>query len=195
MDTTDIDREDRLDMARLVAGDERALDRLMERHAAGVVRLCGNMIGNVEDARELAQEAFARVYQHRDRFRPQARFSAWLFTIAANLARNHLRWRARHPQVSLDAVADVEDRPRVDTIPSPRPTPHEAAVQTDQCRALQAALEALPANMRAALQLCVWEELSVIDAGRVLALSPKAVESLLYRARQTLRTTCAGVRS
>src|SRR5262245_54731783 len=100
---TDAGPLDQDDMRRLVAGEQGALDMLMDRHAAAVHQFLLRMLGDPDDARELAQEAFVRVYQHRHRFRPEARFTTWLYTIAANLARNQLRWRARHATTSLDA--------------------------------------------------------------------------------------------
>src|SRR5512141_962732 len=107
MDTTESDALDRTDMGRLVAGHDPALNDLMERHATPVFHFLCRMLGNEDDANDLAQETFVRVYQHRGRFRPGARFSTWLYTIAANLARNHRRWHARHPNISLDAKSET----------------------------------------------------------------------------------------
>lgn len=88
MDTTETDALDRADMVRLSAGHDAALNDLMERHATPVFHFLCRMLGNEDDANDLAQETFARVFRARDTFRTDARFSTWLFTIAANLARN-----------------------------------------------------------------------------------------------------------
>ena len=106
MDTTDPEALDRTDMARLVKGDGTALNALLERHATPVFHFLCRLLGNEDDANDLAQETFVRVYRARDSYRPAQRFATWLFTIAANLARNQLRWRARHPQVPLSALSD-----------------------------------------------------------------------------------------
>jgi len=91
------DARDRSDMERLAAGQDAALNDLMERHATPVFHFLCRMVGNEDDANDLAQETFVRVFRARASFRAGEKFSTWLFTIAANLARNHFRWRSRHP--------------------------------------------------------------------------------------------------
>ena len=80
-------------MEQLQAGHDAALNDLMERHATLVFHLFCRMVGNEADANDLAQETFVRVFKSRASFRTEQKFSTWLFTIAANLARNHFRWR------------------------------------------------------------------------------------------------------
>ena len=100
---TDVDALDRADMERLAAGRDVALNDLMERHATGVFQFLCRMLNHEADAEDLAQETFVRVYNARASFRLNERFSTWLYTIAANLARSHYRWRSRHPNVPLDS--------------------------------------------------------------------------------------------
>ena len=97
------DASDQADMARLSAGQDAALNDLMVRHATPVFHFLYRLTGNEDDANDLAQETFVRVFKAKDSFRLDQKFSTWLFAIAANLARNHFRWRGRHPQVSLEA--------------------------------------------------------------------------------------------
>ena len=87
----------------VAAGHDAALNDLMARHAAAVFQFLCRMTGNEEDANDLAQETFVRVFKAAGRFAPGRNFPPGLFTIAANLARNHFRWRSRHPNLSLDA--------------------------------------------------------------------------------------------
>jgi RNA polymerase sigma-70 factor (ECF subfamily) len=145
------------------------------------------MVGNESDANDLAQETFVRVYQHRTGFRPGAKFKSWLFTIAANLARNHHRWQSRHPAHSIDAESTPGGQTLAEVLPSPHATPEEAVLANERSRAVHAALLQLPGDMREALVLCEWEELSVAQAAQVLKTTPKSVESRLYRARNLLR--------
>ena len=187
MDTTDPTALDQADMARLVAGQEAALNDLMERHATGVFHFLCRMLGSEDDANDLAQETFVRVFQHRASFKGDAKFSTWLYTIAGNLARNHHRWRSRHPTVSLDAPQDETDQSFGDLLPTPDASPSEAAVRAERSKAVRAAVAALPEEMREALILCEWQDLAVAEAAAVLRATPKAVESRLYRARQLLR--------
>ena len=186
-DTTEADARDRADMARLAAGHDAALNDLMERHATPVFHFLCRMLGNEDDANDLAQETFARVFRSRASFRPGAKFSTWLFTIAANLARNQIRWRTRHPNLSLDAENETTGEPLGQSLPAPGSSPTDAALATERAAAVRAAVQPLPADMRAAIVLCEWEELSVAEAAEVLETTPKAVEARLYRARGILR--------
>jgi RNA polymerase sigma-70 factor (ECF subfamily) len=145
------------------------------------------MLGNEEDANDLAQETFVRVFRARDSFRANEKFSTWLYTIATNLARNHFRWRSRHPNVSLEAESPETEQTLGSTIPAGDPAPNEQALATERAAAVRAAVGRLPEDLREAIVLCEWEERSVAEAAVILEATPKAVESRLYRARQILR--------
>ncbi len=192
MDTTDTAALDRADMARLVGGQDHALDDLMARHAQPLFRFLHRMLGSEDDANDLAQAAFVRAYQHRADFRPDARFSTWLYTIAANLARNHHRWLARHPTVSLESAPDPAGPTLADSLVAPRRSPDADAVASERAVAVRRAVDELPEDMREAVILCEWEEMPVIEAAAVLGATPKAIESRLYRARQLLRERLKG---
>jgi RNA polymerase sigma-70 factor, ECF subfamily len=187
MSTTDSGALDRADMARLAGGHDAALNDLMGRHAPAVFHLLCRMLGNEEDADDLAQETFVRVYQHRSRFDPEAKFTTWLYTIAGNLARNHHRWRSRHPNVSLDAPADGAEQTLGDLLPAAGASPSDATATAERAEAVRTAVNGLPEDMREAVILCEWEDLAVAEAATVLKTTPKAVESRLYRARNLLR--------
>jgi RNA polymerase sigma-70 factor, ECF subfamily len=183
----DADARDRADMERLQAGQDAALNDLMERHATPVFHFLCRMVGNEDDANDLAQETFVRVFKSAKSFRAEQKFSTWLFTIAANLARNHFRWRSRHPSVSLEAESPESKTSLTDTLPASSPAPNETTLANERDRAVRAAVQKLPAEMREAIVLCEWEERSVAEAANIMATTPKAVESRLYRARQRLR--------
>jgi RNA polymerase sigma-70 factor, ECF subfamily len=178
---------DRADMERLMAGHDAALNDLMERHATPVFHFLCRMVGNEDDADDLAQETFVRVFKSRGSFRTSEKFSTWLFTIAANLARNHFRWRSRHPAISLEAGTGESEQTLGSTLPANDPTPNEQAVAAERARAVRVAVGTLPEDLREAIVLCKWEERSVAEAAAILEATPKAVESRLYRARQILR--------
>ena len=187
MDTTDTTSIDCADVERLVMGHDAALNDLMERHGQRIFGFLLRMLGNEEDANDLAQETFLRVYQHRATFKAGANFSSWLYTIAGNLARNHYRWRSRHPNVSLDAEREVSGQSLKDTIPSTAAVPSEEALALERAQAVRAAVQCLPEDMREAILLCEWEDFSMADAAAALGTTVKAVESRLYRARIQLR--------
>jgi RNA polymerase sigma-70 factor (ECF subfamily) len=188
MRTLDAEASDQADMQELAAGGEAALNRLMDRHAAAVYNFLFRMLGNEEDAHDLAQATFVRVYQNRARFNLQARFTSWLFTIAGNLARNHHRWRSRHPTLPLEAGAEGTDQSLGETLPAAGVSPSEAALEAERAAAVRAAVVGLSPDLREAVILCEWQELSIAGAAALLKATPKAVESRLYRARQILRT-------
>ena len=185
--TPEADARDRADMEALQAGRTAALNDLMERHATGVFHFLCRMTGHEEDAHDLAQETFVRVFKSCGSYRSNQRFSTWLYTIAANLGRNHFRWRARHPNISLDAESPETGQSLGSTLPHHSPSPTETSLATERAQAVRAAVAALPDDLRAAIVLCEWEELGVAEAATILATTPKAVESRLYRARQQLR--------
>lgn len=185
--TTDPDALDRADMEKLQAGHDAALNDLMARHAKPVFHFLCRMTGNEDDANDLAQETFVRVFKSCKTFRASEKFSTWLFTIAANLARNHFRWRSRHPSLSLEAENAETDQSLGSTLPSKSPAPSEAALASERAAAVRLAVQNLPEEMREAIVLCEWQERAVAEAAAVLALTPKAVESRLYRARNLLR--------
>ena len=187
MERTDADARDRADMERLMAGQDTALNDLMERHATPVFHFLCRMVGNEDDANDLAQETFVRVFKSRGSFRMSEKFSTWLFTIAANLARNHFRWRSRHLNISLETENAETEQTLGSTLPSDNPAPNEQALATERAEAVRVAVGKLPEDLREAIVLCEWEELSMAEAATILETTPKAVESRLYRARQLLR--------
>ena len=187
MGTNETDAQDRADMERLQAGHEAALDDLMQRHATSVFHFLCRMLSDEDDANDLAQETFVRVFRARDGFRTSEKFSSWLFTIAANLARNEIRRRSRHPNVSIDAETGPTGNSLADVLPDSKPSPNEESLAAERAVAVRTAVRQLPDDLREAIVLCEWEERSVAEAATILETTPKAVESRLYRARQTLR--------
>jgi RNA polymerase sigma-70 factor (ECF subfamily) len=186
MGRIDTEAQDRADMTRLATGHDAALNSLMERHSGPVFNFLYRMLGNEDDANDLAQETFVRIYRHRERFE-NGKFTTWLYTIAGNLARNHYRWRSRHPAISLEAETDPAAGHLSEVLPSDAPGPAEDALQRERQQAVRQAISNLPADLREAVLLCEWESLAVAEAAKVLGTTPKAVESRLYRARKQLR--------
>ena len=185
--STDADARDRAEMEKLQAGHDAALNDLMERHATPVFHFLCRTVGNEDDANDLAQETFVRVFKSAKSFRANERFSTWLFTIAANLARNHFRWRSRHPNISLDGEDAETGQTLGSTLPANTASPKEAALAGERAAAVRTAVKNLPDDLREAIVLCEWEERSVAEAATILVTTPKAVESRLYRARGILR--------
>lgn len=187
MDSTETDALDRADMERLQAGQDAALNTLMERHSSRIFQFLHRMLANEDDAHDLAQETFVRVFRSSSSYRPDQRFTSWLYTIAGNLARNHYRWRSRHPTLSLDATQEDTDQSLGERLPASGSSPGEQAVVTERHEAVRRAIQGLPEDLREAIVLCEWEDLPLAEAATILSTSRKAVESRLYRARNLLR--------
>ncbi len=187
---------DAADMHALVAGEDAALNRLMERHAEKLFHFLVRLLNNEAEAEDAAQESFVRLYQHRAKYDPGRKLSTWLYTIAANLARNRLRTLSRHPSVSLDAGGEDGEHNLSEIIPALGATPDESLSSQENAAAVRAAIAALPENLRTPLVLAEYEELPVAEMARVVGCSVKAAETRLYRARQSLREhfakSCAG---
>ena len=171
-------------MARLAAGDDLALNTLMTRWSDRVTAFLLRMTGRRETAADLAEETFVKLYQARARYRPEGKFSTWLFAIAANLARNHARWLARHPTVPFDR--GEPDRPDTDPA-APDRAPGDSVIAREKVDAVNAAVLALPADLREAITLFIHEGLGYAEIARLARCSPKAVETRIYRARQILK--------
>jgi RNA polymerase sigma-70 factor (ECF subfamily) len=171
-------------MVRVAAGEDTAFNVLMSRWGDRVASFLHRLTGRPDVAADLAQETFVRLYQSRNRYRPASAFPSWLFTIAVNLGRNHARWSARHPSVSLDTAADgaLLAEP-VD----PGQSPDGAAEMAERLRAVHDAFQLLPADLREAMTLFIHEGMSYTQIASIVRCSAKAAETRIYRARQILK--------
>lgn len=172
-------------MARLAKGDDPALNVLMDRWGGRVTSFLFRMTGNRDSAVDLAQETFVKLYQARNRYRPGGNFSTYLFAISGNLARNHARWKRRHPTVSLDAPQ--EDAGASAQPADPGRTPLEAADAREKTAAVDRAFQTLPEDLREAMALFIYEGMSHAEIASLAGCSTKAVETRIYRARQLLK--------
>jgi RNA polymerase sigma factor (sigma-70 family) len=181
---------DELLMQQLATGNDAAFAPLMHRWEKPLRRFLFRIVLNAADADDLAQEVFVKIYQGRRRFAAGSRFSPWIFSIAANLAKNRLRWRRVRRLVSLDAPAggerDADSSPRDQADPQAASSA-DWALNQERAAAVRAAIAKLPVDLRTALVLFEFEEQSHADIAAALGCTPKAVENRLYRARAALR--------
>ncbi len=187
MNALSADQQDAQDMSRLAGGHDAALNALMERHGGRLYQYLFRSLQNEEDAADLAQETFVRVYQHRAAYDARQKFTTWLYAIASNLVRDRYRWRSRHPQVSLEAERQDEQAEWQQKLASPERTPVENLQIGERAQAVREAVAALPEELRQPLILAVYQELPQAEIARILKCSVKAVETRIYRARQQLR--------
>jgi RNA polymerase sigma-70 factor, ECF subfamily len=150
-----------------------------------------HLVGRVEEAEDLAQEVFLRIYRARKGYRPRAKFSTWLFTIANNLALTHLRGKGRKPTVEFagggESSASRELRPAEERVPAREGTPSAQMRQVELSDVVRQALDVLGEDQKMAVLLNKFEGMSYAEIAEVMGRSEAAVKSLLARARNHLR--------
>lgn len=182
-------------LAALQQGDTTALNRLIARWQRPLLSYAYRYLQNSADAHDLVASVFVRLYQNRDRFRPDTNLSAWLFTTLTNLCHNHHRWRRRHPAVSLDTPSlesdDGRDLPPFPDLASDEPEPGAAVARDELELAVRKAIASLPPDLRSAVLLHHYQHLSYREIAEISQCSERGVETRLYRARQHLRVALA----
>ena len=165
-------------------GDTAAFGELVERYQHRLVGVMNHLVGHPQEAEDLAQEVFLRVFRTRHKYSPKAKFSTWLFTIANNLALNFLRDRHRRKTTPLDA----SDSSATVAPPADRgPPPAHPVQHAEMAEVVRAALDDLNERQRVAVVLNKFEDMGYAEIAEVMGLSAKAVKSLLSRARGKLR--------
>jgi RNA polymerase sigma-70 factor (ECF subfamily) len=167
-------------IARVARGEPVATRSLVAAKLPRVLALATRMLRDGGEAEDVAQETFVRVWRHAAAWQPgRAKFDTWLHTVVLNLCRDRLR---RRRDVSSDAVPET---------PDPSPDAEAQLIETEQGRAVAAAIARLPERQREAILLVHYQDLSGADAAAVLDISIEALESLLARGRRTLRAQFA----
>lgn len=163
-------------MARAGGGDGAAFSRIVARHGQRVGRLAARFMGGRGEAEEIVQEAFTRLWIKARNWQPGgAQVSTWLHRVVVNLCLDRKRRPGTAP---LEAANDVAD---------PAPRSDDLVFAGERSRRVQDAVAALPERQRAALLLCHFEDMSNVEAAAALEISVGALESLLVRARRSLR--------
>src|SRR5439155_4197857 len=182
-------------MLRVRDGDDTAaFSELVERFQHRLVAVMHHLVGSADEAEDLAQEVFLRVYRIRKKYTPKAKFSTWLFTIANNLALNALRDRKRRPVLPL-AVRDsgpLGPRPNEATAAARDDPPANNLQQEELAAVIRVALDGLNERQRVAIVLNKFEDMNYAEIADVMGLTTKAVKSLLSRARMKLREALQG---
>ncbi len=169
--------------------DTSAFSELVERFQHRLVAVMHHLVGSLDEAEDLAQEVFLRVYRTRRKYTPKAKFSTWLFTIANNLALNSLRDRKRRPVLPLEVrdSGPLGPRPTEALAPTRDAPPTHNLQQEELAEVIRQALDGLNERQRVAIVLNKFEDMNYADIAEVMGLSTKAVKSLLSRARCKLR--------
>jgi RNA polymerase sigma factor CnrH len=171
----------------LKVGEDQALNALMDRHREGLFRFVLRLVHNEADALELAMETFVRAYFNIEKFRPAAKFATWLYHIALNLCRDHVRSRAYQyslQTVSFDAPGQEGDDPSL--LLATKGRPDQKADRVEELNALEKAISELPEDLKNAFILAALEDRTQAKTAELLGISLKAVEMRVYRARKLL---------
>jgi RNA polymerase sigma-70 factor (ECF subfamily) len=168
--------------ARAVEGDQAAFAALMQRHKNWLYRFVRRYVGEAEEAYDVVQESFASAWIALSRYDSARPFAAWLRRIALNKCRDRAR-KAAVRRVLFGFAATPENRPEV---ADPAPGADQAAASRRALERLEAAIAALPRALKEPLVLTALEGLSHKEAGDLLGLNAKAVETRVYRARKQL---------
>ena len=160
-----------------------AFESLVERYQNRLVGIFFHMVGNREEAEDLCQEVFLRIYRARKGYRPRAKFSTWLFTIANNLALNHLRRKGRNASLSLGGVSGSQPiSPVAKHLEGREGTPSAQVRKTELSDVVQDALGTLGEDQKMAVLLNKFEDMSYAEIADIMGRSPAAIKSLLARA-------------
>ena len=171
---------------RAAGGDERAFSELVRRHKGPLYRLLRRYTDNPDDAYEAAQEAFIAAWFAVRRFDPDRPFVSWLRTIAINKARDLGRRAAvRRLVFGLEGLDDARAQGRAD----PAAYADEVLAKRQDMKGLDRAIARLPTKLKEALLLTAFDGMSQQEAGEILRVSAKTVETRVYRARKILAQT------
>lgn len=171
-------------------GDAAAFEELVRRYRDRLLTILEHLVGHREQAEDLAQDVFVRMFKARERYQPEAKFSTWLFTIANNVASNALRSRSRRREVGVpEGNAADSACLALDQLAKAASgfMPTRALDKAEQAEMVRNAVAGLSERQRMALLLAKFEGMSYQDIAQTMDLSVQAIKSLLSRARVNLK--------
>ena len=172
----------------VLQGETERYGELVNRYQLAAWRLAFGFVGNLEDARELAQNAFVKALRSLHRFRGQSKFSTWLYRIVANECKDFLRHKAREPGlVSLESNSGEEDSPELFEVADPAKDPRQAASDRELAGKLAQAIGRLPVKQRTAFLLHYVHGLPIEEVSGVMGCRAGTVKAHLFRATGSLR--------
>ena len=171
-------------MLRAQCDDRAAFGQLMRRYERPLFNFIRRMIGSASDAEDLFQEAFLRVYRHRDRYRAGKPFRPWLYRIATNLCKDHLRYQSHRRHASLDAPVATTDNAATlgDLVADGAADPSARAEAAEVQARLEAAVRALPVKHRTVFLMARYDGLPYEEIGRALHIPVGTVKSRMNKA-------------
>jgi len=172
-------------------GDKQSFEKLLDKYEKPIINFIYRMVGSRETAEDLTQEVFLRIYLAAANYKPSAKFSTWLYRIAANICIDHRRKPANKLQSKTDSldkpVIAYENEITKEIADTSKNLPENILEQKLINETVQSALLSLSPKQRIALTLCVYDNKSYQEISEILGCSVSSVESLLFRARQNIK--------
>lgn len=178
-------------MAELAAGDRSAFEALVKRYQQDIFRFCLHYLKDIEQAREIAQETFLRVYTARERFDPERSFKPWLLCIARNLCLNELKRKKTVRMETLEQYVSSSREESGELMQSSADNADAQLMTTERHQALLRAVEALPEEAAEIVKLRYFERLSAREIADIVNSTEGAVRTRLHRILKQLRVSCA----
>lgn len=173
-------------------GELQAFEKLVERYQKKVYNIALRMTGNAEDAYEVSQEAFIRIYSSIRQFRKDSSFSTWLYRITINVCLDELRKQKKNKLVYLDENIEMDDGEIKKQLADKGPAPDEMAEQDEMKRAIRAAINELSEEHRIVVIMRDIQGFSYDDISKILKCPKGTVKSRINRARKILRDILKG---
>ena len=171
----------------LRTGSETAFETLLERYQAPVYNLVYRLIEDSNDAGDVTQDVFLKVFRSVGSFRGQSSLKTWIYRIAVNEAHNRRRWFGRHRRGEIGLEADGDGRGYLDHLSDAARSPYDLALNEEWKSAIEKALDSLNPVFRSAVVLRDLEDLSYEEIADVLEVSIGTVKSRILRGRESLR--------
>jgi RNA polymerase sigma-70 factor (ECF subfamily) len=194
-------KDDRTLIERAQAGDRSAFELLVQRYDRQVLRLALNVLGSAEDARDVYQEAFLKIYRNLHRFRFECAFYTWIYRIVTNICLDHLRRRHSHPeeQPPLLRTASFEENRDGDFFDRQQGSgahsdPERQVLGHEIGRRVEAALQSLSPRERMVFEMRHYQGMKLRAIGEALGTTEETVKNSLFRATRKLRTQLEGLR-
>jgi RNA polymerase sigma-70 factor (ECF subfamily) len=173
---------------RIVAKDDAAFRTFVELYQSSVLSACYRILGNQQDAEDVAQDVFVMVYRKAESFRGESGLSTWLYRIAVNLSLNRLRRRKWDRLFGILTLSEAESEETIDRMEAPeQDRPDRQLEANERSRILTDLLNTLPEKQRVAIILHKIEGLSHQEIAEILQISLSSVESLVHRAKRNLQ--------
>lgn len=180
------EREIRL-IKRAQEGDGAAFEALVQMHDRQVLKLARQMLNNLEDAQDVYQEIFLKVFRSLPAFRFESEFATWLYRIVINQCINYRQWRSRRRFLSFDSPHDGKENQANDLPADQSPNPEKAALNQELSREIALAMESLSDKQRAVFVLRHFHDQKLQDIAKTLGCAEGTVKNYLFRATQHMQ--------